>query len=312
MQRPLLLLSVAIAFPATAQPVLNSAEMAPPGTSVPMQHFVNYEAVDTTIQGPNAVWDFSGLEPDQSELPFTLTVVDPASTPYPDLFLTDNYAYWEQPNNYYRYFEKTPFLMQRLGSYATSSYVMADPQVEYVFPLTYGTTNVDNWFGVNSGGTYGITCVGYGELTLPGITVEDALMVRVHHVNTPFYDIRYYFWYSSQDGRILVQYCNTTLQLNSLYFDADAIGVHEQTPFKPTILSNPVAGELNFVLGENTGMLDYALVSASGAIAGTGRIPGRAGSVHTIATASLRAGLYFLRLTDPNASMTSTLKFIKE
>ncbi len=285
--------------------------MLAPGITTHMRELEDYDAVDTTIQGANAIWDFQGILPDLDEPPFSLTIVDPASTPYPGLFANDNYAYWEQPNNYYRYFELTPTFMQRLGSHTLNNYVMADPQVEYVFPLTLGTVNWDAWWGVADGGDYGIHCIGYGTLMLPGITFQDALMVRADISGTS-YDIDAYFWYSSTDGRILLQYLNTTLTLSSLYYDAEAIAVQEQQTFRPTLLGNPVANELNLVLGQQNGPVDYDILSAAGTRVAQGQLRGHAGAVQTIDTRSLSAGLYFMQLSDGNSPARGSIPFVKE
>jgi hypothetical protein len=306
-----LVLTLTLAECAVAQPILTSTDMLAPGITTYMRELGNYDAVDTTIQGANATWNFVGILPDLQEPPFSLTIVDPATTPYPGLFSADNYAYWEEPNNYYRYFELTPTYMQRLGSHTLSDYVMADPQVEYVFPLTLGTTHLDTWWGVNDGGNYKINCVGYGTLMLPGITFQNALMVRADISGTA-YDIDAYFWYSGTDGRILLQYLNTTLTLSSLYYDADANAVHEQQAFQPTLLGNPVSNELNFVLGQQSGPLDYVILSSAGARMAHGQVLGNAGTVQTIDTGALSAGLYFLQLSDGNAPARSSIRFVKE
>jgi hypothetical protein len=309
----LLLLPVLAAFQVLlfAQPVLHSNEMAPPGTVAYMRFLGNMAAVDTTIQGSGVTWDFSSMTPHATEPQFIMAIVDPATTPNGASFPTANYAWWEQPNNFYRYFNLTPNLMERVGSYTNSTYTFADPQVEYVFPLTYGTTNTDPWYGVFDGGQYQLNCVGHGTLIVPGATLTDMLMVRVKLTNST-QTIWMYIWYSSVDGMVRLQYSRHPLANFGLYYDGIAMAIHEHTAFQTTILGNPVSDQLNFTMGTDAGLLNYTVVSATGALVRAGKISGVAGAVTSIDLAGAGAGVYLLDLRKEGTQQRETLRFVKE
>ncbi|MCB0766431.1 MAG: T9SS type A sorting domain-containing protein [Flavobacteriales bacterium] len=293
-----------------AQPELLREEMLPYGAVVPYRYYNNFAAVDTTVQGAGVTWDMTGLTPQAGTPPFSLTMVDPADTPHDAVVSTDNYAYWEQPSNFYRFFELTPTYMQRVGSYGTSAYVYQDPQIEYVFPLSYGVTHTDDWVGVTDAGQYIINCVGYGTLQLPGITIEDVLMVRAD-VSGYLYDIDTYLWYSSTDGRILVQYINSWVASVGLYFDGEAVGVQEPQAFEPQLLMNPAQDELRFVLGEVPGPIDLTVRSTSGALLAQGPVRGSAGVVQTVDISTFSPGMYILQLNDRSGKHSSAVPFMK-
>lgn len=296
---------------ALAQPVLNSAEMLPPGNTTYMRQIATWSAVDTTLQGANMTWNYTGLSVDMTQPEFIYTIMDPAATPHSGLFAADNYAWWEQPSDQYRFFTLTPTFMQRVGSYGSGPYVMADPQIEYVFPLTYGTTNTDTWYGQSDGGTYSLKCVGYGSLTLPGITFQDVLMVRAK-VTSQFYSFNAYFWYSSQDGRILLQVINSPIIQSGVFFDAVASSVQDGQSLQATVLNNPVTNELRFTLGEQATEVEYSILSNTGALLGQGRVQGAPGTMNIVSTEHLASGLYVLQLTRSGQASSAALRFVKE
>ena len=298
-----------VAVICTAQPVLYSNEMQAPGETTYMLFLGNMNAVDTTIQGENMVWDFTGMMPEPGAPPFIATIIEPDSTPYGSSFPTSNIAWWEQPNNWYRYFNLTNDFMERVGSHVTSDFVYGDPQVEYVFPLTYGTTNIDQWVGVTDQGLYKLNCIGYGTLHVPGATLEDVLMVRAR-ISGNFYVLNAYFWYSSTDGRILLQYINSPLLSEAIYYDGAMMAVHERTPFKAALLGNPVSERLNFTLGVDAQRSNYHLISSTGAIVDEGRISARAGEIISLDVQQHMPGLYMLQLRDASGA-AETIKYLK-
>ncbi|MGQ0826808.1 MAG: hypothetical protein ACT4ON_00280, partial [Bacteroidota bacterium] len=190
-----------------AQPTLLSTEMLPYGSVMTNKGIANLTVIDTTIQGAGAVWNFSALTANANP-DFVVNIVNPSTTPYAASFPGSNYGYREVTGatTNYRYFSLTGTKMERVGSYVSNVNLYNDPQVEYVFPLTLGTVNNDTWDNTNSssGGTYDLKCIGSGTLTTPGGTFN-ALMVRVHAVES-FLDFYVYFWYSSDNGAILLTY----------------------------------------------------------------------------------------------------------
>jgi len=127
-----------------AQPTLTSNEMAPFGSSWTLTYTQNFSVMDTNIQGANATWNFTAVQPTPTTL--TINIVDPAQTPYGPSFPNANYAYVESPNTAYRYFNLTPAKMERVGSWSSIGLkIYNDPQIEYVYPLTMGSYSYDTW-----------------------------------------------------------------------------------------------------------------------------------------------------------------------
>jgi hypothetical protein len=301
---------MSVIWSVSAQPVLNSSEMLAPGNTTYMRFLQNFSAVDTTIQGANAVWDFTAMMPDPQQAQYAYTIVEPSSTPNASTFPSANYAYWENGLDYYRYFNLTPTFMERVGSYTQGPYVFQDPQKEFVFPMTLGTTNTDDWWGVADGGQYRINCVGYGTLHVPGAVLEDVLMVRAK-VNGTLYNVDMYFWYSSDDGRILMQFIQSNIVTQSLYYDGFAMAMHEGTAYQTALLGNPVISSLDFVLGTSPGPLQYNIISTSGAILGQGQIAGMAGVVESIDVSGYASGVYVLQLLKSGQPASETIRFMK-
>ncbi len=125
---------------------LTKSEMLPINSSYTLKTATDYSLVDTTIQGENKVWDFSQLTVDPQGNELAITVKDPSKTAKASDFTNSNIAYYESPNDAYRYFKLTDSKMERVGSFAAQTLkTYDDPQIEYVFPLSYGSTSSDTW-----------------------------------------------------------------------------------------------------------------------------------------------------------------------
>ena len=140
----------------SAQSPLLSSQMLAVGNTVNTRVVQHFDILDTTIQGANATWDFTALSVDLGQPAISMTIVDPATTPHASDFPTANYAWRENETNYYRYFHLTSEKMERIGSLPPASHVYSDPQIEYVYPLGMGTSNMDTWAAGISSGTYEI------------------------------------------------------------------------------------------------------------------------------------------------------------
>ncbi len=166
----------------------------------------DFSVVDTSIQGANAVWDFTSLTPNNLTDDYVVYIVDPSTTPYSSYFPNANYGYLivQGSSSSYYYFNLTNSIMERLGSYNAYAVTYSDPQIEYIFPLTLGASNNDTWQNDASalGGTYSLKCIGAGTLYLPSGTFN-ALLVRVHLTEGPI-SVYSYYWYSSDNGMILI------------------------------------------------------------------------------------------------------------
>jgi hypothetical protein len=318
--------SIAVAFfsvSLSAQPVLNSNEMLPFGSEMTLWPSGNsWVVIDTTIQGANAVWDFSALDHWTSNNPdLHLTVVDPSTTPYASSFPSSNYAWMEAPNTAYRYFNLSGSSLQRVGSYTGAQNVYSDPQVEMVYPLQLGTTHTDTWDNTFSttGGTYSLRCVGTGTLILPSGTWQDALMVRVWVTEGTYDPYLGFFWYSSTNGAILVQHIGQymadvpvwypdTYHLNSL-----SVGVEEHPALELLTWQNPVTDALRIkTRSQHGGERPWRVVGLTGQVMNSGTFSSTSGNIDSwsIDVNDLASGLYMLWIGDANEALS--LRFVKQ
>lgn len=318
--------SVTIAFFAislSAQPVLHSNEMLPIGSEMTLWPSGNgLVAIDTNIQGANAVWNFSALDHWNAKNPdLHIAVVDPSTTPYASIFPNSNYAWKETPNTAYRYFNLSSSGLQRVGSYTGAQNVYSDPQVEMVFPLQLGTTNTDTWNNTfsSTGGTFSLSCVGTGTLHLPSGTWQDALMVRVWATEGSYYPYLGFFWYSSTNGATLVQHIGmymddwsiwlpTTYHLNSV-----SVGVEEHPALELLTWQNPVTDVLRVATRARLGgERPWRVVGLTGQVMKSGTFPSTSGNVDnwTIDVNDLASGLYVLWIGDANEAVS--LRFVKQ
>ena len=302
---------------ASAQAILTSDEMAPPGTTTNYKTITDLSVLDTTIQGASAVWDFSDITA-PGAVSLSVTIRTPAQTPYAAQFPTANYAYQETPTAY-RYFNLTPALMERVGSYFTGVNQYQDPQIEYVFPLQLGTTSSDTWANTNSDfdGTYGFTCIGTGTLITPSGTWEDALMLRITIYELDEYQA--YFWYSSQDGSILLQYLvgdNIFFPLLGRYMSSmSTVGLEENELIADLRYVNPVTDhfELLFTGGFDGAVQVDVLNNLGQPVRSVGVRSQQGQSTRVELDAEgLAAGVYQVRLLGENARGVRTVTFVKQ
>lgn len=284
------------------------------GNTVNMRVVQHFDLLDTTIQGANATWDFTALSVDLGQPAISMTIVDPANTPHASDFPTANYAWRENETNYYRYFHLTADKMERVGSYTTGLSLYSDPQIEYVFPFALGSTSMDTWETANDYGTYHLQCVGRGTLMLPGVTFDDVLMVRVHATGS-FYALDFYFWYSAENGAILVQYVvgdGFVIGTSGLFAQGIVAGIGELANTAGATVNNPVSHELVLSIAEPQGVLDYSIVSITGALLRTGHIAAGSSGEH-MPVDDLAPGMYVLRLQGQQGTIAAqALRFLKE
>jgi hypothetical protein len=207
MNRIFTLLFLAVPFLVHAQPVLLSNELLPIGSTAQYLQISNLPAIDTTIQGVGATWNFAGLQDNGQQVQWEFKA--PADTPYGGSFPTANYARFSTYDHYYDYYQRTEQHLDLVGFVGPSSTVVtySDPQRELVFPLTVGTTNQDTWASNLSSkvGTYDIACIGSGTLILPSGTYSDVLMLRII-ITELFFVVPIYSWISSTNGAQLLNY----------------------------------------------------------------------------------------------------------
>ena len=304
-----------------AQPALLSSEMLPFGSVMTEKYVMYLSVIDTTIQGAGVVWNFSSIINNPSKSDLILNIVNPSSTPYAANFPGTNYVYRETEGSAtnYRYFILGSTKMERVGSYVSNINTYNDPQIEYVFPLTLGTKNNDTWDNTNSsfGGTYDIECIGTGTLNLPGGSYN-ALMVRMHMVES-FLDFYTYFWYSSDNGAILIEYVvgdGFYIEPFAFYLSSLSNSINENELITDIWYNNPV--ENNFTLhvqAANNGTCTYTVLNTLGKKLLSGNTELIAGNVQTlnINFSSFPAGIYFFSIYPEESPFAGkTIKIIKQ
>ncbi|MGB3869102.1 MAG: T9SS type A sorting domain-containing protein [Flavobacteriales bacterium] len=312
-----------LALSLSAQPVLYSNEMLPFGSVMHLWPSGNDNIViDTTIQGANAVWDFSALDHwTQNNPDLQVTVVDPTTTPYATSFPSSNYAWMEAPNTAYRYFNLSSSSLQRVGSYTSALNVYSNPQVEMIYPLQLGTSNTDTWNNTFSttGGTYSLRCVGTGTLILPSGTWQDALMVRVWVTEGIYDPYLGFFWYSSVNGALLVQSIGQYMAEwevwfpDTYYLNSLSLGVEEHPALELLTWQNPVTNELWIeTRSQQGGKQPWRVVGLTGQVMSSGTFPSTSGSVDrwSIPVNDLTSGLYVLWIGDADEAVS--LRFVKQ
>jgi|GEM_PF-1833490 len=305
---------------ATAQ-VLLSTEMLPVTAQMNYMHPVDFNIVDTTVQGANKTWDFHTLQPDNAQGNFQITILNPAATPYAASFPGANYCMVEMPDPFYSYYNKTSSIMERLGSGSSSGInTFSDTQIEYVFPLQLGTVHNDTWFSSNNSfvGNYNLACVGNGTLKLPNATYSNVLMVRVDFDNGIF-SFPIYFWYSSDNGGVLFEYIvgdGGFIPESGVYLISMSIGIEEnELPYR-ILYNNPVQEQLTVLFtGKNSAAMEYNIVSSLGEIVSSGTFRSEAQQAQTLSIdmSGFSAGIYFVRFMqeEPVSGETQSIKIIK-
>ncbi len=167
MRGPLLLLCVT-SLAASAQPVIQYANIVPNGTSFALHLVTDPGASNPLPDGANITWDFSSATLQMNV--GTLAWVDPSSTPYGSSYPASNKAQLltSPAGTTYSYFNAQPAQLDQLadaigGSSATT---FSDPKTPLVFPFNYQGSFVDNY---NNGSPQSVTraYTGYGTVILP-------------------------------------------------------------------------------------------------------------------------------------------------
>jgi len=296
----------------SAQPSLTRAKMLPFGSVDQMATASDISVLDTTKQGANVTWDFTALQDADPTNVLSYSIANPVNTPYYSTYPTSNYVQVErnlsngvEQGLSYNYFLLTDTKMERLGSqsvYTGSSSIYSDPQVEYVFPMTYNTSNNDTWASSASsfGGTYDLKCIGYGTLKLPGATYNNVLMVRVLMVELFTYTS--YFWYNADNGAVLANYMDMSFfGQTGIYSKVLTVAaVNEGKKLVESIkYNNPVDNTLNIRFdAKDVSELEYTITNPVGKTLLNGNmstIPSQA-NTFSLDLSSLNPGMYFMTI----------------
>ncbi len=193
-----------------AQPTITSSEGNP-------QVGESFEIATGDLQqgmqgaaGANVTWDFSNLTTVNTQ---TLEFVDPAATGQGATFSNSNLAYSIAPGSWDMvYADNTGF--SRAGVINNNfPIVFSNPEQLYFWPATYGDINSDDfeasWTNVYNfvrSGTLYSEVDAYGDLILPGGTIENVLRFKITEdyqddytiygiSQTLEYDSEIYIWY---------------------------------------------------------------------------------------------------------------------
>lgn len=304
-----------------AQPELLSTEMPPIGSSMVYKTLI-FGNIDSTIQGPSSIWNFSSIIPDSLIPDLILNVIDPASTSQAGIFPSTNYCL-EQPyftNNFYTYFNLNNTALEKLGTYSDTPNIYTNSQIDYLFPITLGSSNYDSIScTLNPMATYySYECVGTGTLILPGGTYN-AIMLRIksdERVN----GLNIYKWISSDNGVTLFTsdakaYDPYVGGFLSTYLHSLTIGIDEISSFHEINYQNPI--ENNFLLNYNSKISSkyfFELHNALGQnIYNTEQTAiGGINSSLNIDFSTYASGVYFLNIrSEMSGRLIKSLKLVK-
>ncbi len=325
MKKIVILFCMAIAGSyAMAQPTLNSSALLNVGSSVTMQEVLNLSLIDTTVQGAGKTWDYGTLQIDPTGTPSTISYVTPSSTPSGTFFPSSNYCYIETSGSesHTAYFILSSTKLQRIGSKGSTSStvkVYSDLQDEMMFPLSLSTKYHDTWANNASsfGGTLDFECLGYGTLKLPGNKTYSALLVRV--VIDELFAIPVYFWYSADNGAVLLQYIagdGFWVSESARYASSLTIvntGVARATAaFENISYSNPVNSTFSVSLnGTKKTRADYEIMNALGEVVKTGVYDNESRLRTDIDVSDLKPGIYFFNAQSISGQAVKGIKFLK-
>lgn len=153
---------------ASAQPVIQYANLVPIGYSSAIHMVSNPGTSDPSPDGANVTWDFSSATLVMNV--GTMTWVDPATTPQGASYPASNLAQHitapgQDMYNYYN-LQTTQLdqLTDGVGSGDVSVY--ADPKTVLQFPMNYGDSYVDNFTDNGTPNSYTRTYSAYGTVIL--------------------------------------------------------------------------------------------------------------------------------------------------
>ena len=185
-----------ISYTAFSQPVIQN------GNNLPSAGFNTQVSVGSAPNGPgasgaNQVWDFSSVSLTQAA---TLTVVDPASTPYYSNYSSSNYSFMITVSSspaVYDYLINSSSSFQTLAENITSNTgsgknFSPDPLTTIKYPMHFGDSFSDTYQEVGqSANSVNVTYDGYGTLKLPDETFSNVVRIKM-----TYSDGSDYTWYS--------------------------------------------------------------------------------------------------------------------
>jgi len=285
--------------------------------------------------GANQNWDFSNINPTFSN---TVTVVNPASTPFADVFTesTHSYHYTGSFENYsYAQITSSENLNDGVGfdpggdNEYTIHYTDAVKLMQY--PFSFNNTYTDSYFTAYSAvegmlthenGTITVTADAWGRVTTPAGTYNNTLRVKLERTYTDsvwmdgifIYANTYtqtdYDWYTATSHTSVISISETGDGTSATY-RSETVSIKETPLLSPiSIFPNPVGNTLNIKLSE--GDIENAEISVVN-LAGQQMLQLKNNGNHQLQAdiSGLAPGIYFLTIKN-NSGAFSTKRFIKQ
>jgi hypothetical protein len=309
-----LLLTMAFFSTKAQTGVLNSADLLTPGAIMTVRSAANATVADTTLQGSDVQWDLGALSATGAVL--TTEVIDPSSAPQIALFPEANRVFYESAGPRWTYFHVDSERLDRIGMHiGTNTLVYDDPQTEMIFPMTLGTSHVDDWSTTAPNeGTMTFSVIGHGSLTLPQGTYDDVLLIRYTNITTS--NIKQYVWLDATNGAALVartivndQSPGTVIFITDL--STDILVQHDRERSDMRIVS-PVISELMIQYSSDQDH-DYMVSDMAGRVILQGRLA-RSNEFRstTLNVEGLNSGFYLFSVTGASGGPMKSQKFFKE
>lgn len=314
-----------------AQPIIDDTWQPSIGDSYALG--VLDDAFDFPTAGANQTWDYSAINLIANT---SADFVDATTTPYASDFPNSNIAMNDGVSTAYIYYETstTEFLDWGLATPQSSS-IYSDPLVHLPFPITYGDNVSDNATGTLYGGTVTRTVTttiegyGYGNLILPGTTLNNILCVKLQQDaiddlgggNVLTTSIESYLFLSPNESYTVLwlnEHIDPTGTTRHGYIKSAYVGLQEEVnkgDLVTTVFPNPIqeGEEANLRLQvKEAKIVNIKLIDITGKtvknIGSTQLSTGE--NTILIETESLEAGIYFIQTSTSNGEHRSTKKLV--
>ena len=250
------LLSVVFHLTVQAQPILTVDNSAPKIGQEQSYEWVELNGLSAGPSGENVTWDFSTIT--SPMFIGSMIGVLPNETPFGSLFPTADIAY--DTDGSFAYYNLTPYSYNFLGYGGVDfEFIYSNPETQFVYPFTYGTSQTDAFFATVHWETgtetqYGTTTLigdGYGTLILPSGSYSNVLRIRtitdyidstasggfpnmIHH----FFD--FYTWHSPTEGPLLTLGTTTTTFIGGTSSQSFAKLIHWSAVGIPNLQAEPL------------------------------------------------------------------------
>lgn len=291
---------------------------------------VQTEGFDPGAAGANVTWDFSDIIESGAEYGYTL--VDVASTPDGGDFPGSNLAA-DNGADTYGYFKVTANEFTNYGASTSTSIVFYEnPEEIFIYPMSFGTTNTDDFYSeffsgipfVRSGSVT-MEVDAYGTLILPSGTYTDVLRVKVKEdymdeadlLPTPIiYDFTNYYWLKTGVKGPLFQYFDLITDggfpfesQQAAYAENIAVGIAEQNTIQNlTIFPNPVKDIATIIVPDDINRADVFIYNNLGQVVSS-TVETVNHNTIALSVDKLQSGVYMIAITE--GDITYNAKMIK-